>query len=85
MSNLSSLIEGLRGFNTSWEEYIIHPIHTRCRPEKQSYFIRWNQIDITVDTILRRPWYDTPWERQDENRNKNEKEKFSQKTILKMG
>ncbi len=85
MTNLPSFIESLRGFDTRREEYVIHPIDTRCRPEKKSYFVRWNQIDITVDTILRRPWYDAPWEREEENWNKNEKEKFFQKTILKMG
>ncbi len=85
MTDFTSLIESLRRFYTRRKENIIHTIYTRGCTKEKSNFICWNQIDISIDTILRRPWYDTPGKSKDDSRNEDEKKKFFQTIREKIG
>ena len=85
MTDFTSLIESLRRFYTRRKEDIIHSIYARRSPEKESYLIDWDEISISIDTIFRRPRYDTPGKSKDESRNEDEKKKFFQTIREKIG
>lgn len=82
MVNLPSLIESLRCFYTGRKEDIIHPIYTRCRPKKKSYFTWWDEISVTIDAILRRPWNNHPRKGKKNSEYENEEEEFPQEKSI---
>ncbi len=73
--NFTSFIEFLCSFNTSFEEKIGF-IDSWTRTKNNTNFPIWNLLNILIERILHREWYNCPWSDEDNSANENEEKEF---------